>query len=219
LCCGSLEVAATAMFKTLCGLSIPGLQVDPAEFAEQWEHLVAEVLDDGRRDQWQLSHPFPPLRMRALIAFHTLGPGSAADAEVRRLLSLMEPSSAQGKDADDPYLARFLFWGGLYVALADGAVSAAERACLDDLAPAGVDIQAVLRGGAAAADLSLERFREARSTRRQKLNAGELHRMATGLIHMAKKGGRVSEGKLFRLRKLGEELGIAPSAVDMMMTR
>lgn len=219
VCCGSLDVAANALFKTLCGLHLPGHQVDPVELAEQWEHLREEVLDDGRRDHWQLSHPFPPLRMRALLAFHRSGPGEAADAEVRRLLALMEPSSAQPKDADDPFLARFLFWGGLYVALADGAISPEERARLRELAPAGGDGEEALRAGGAAAALSLDRFREARRTRRQKLNAGELHRMTMGLIHLARRDGSVSHGRVLRLRALGEELGIGPAALDMMIAK
>lgn len=219
VCCGSLEVAANALFKTLCGLHIPGHTVDPVELAEQWDHLREEVLDDGRRDQWQLSHPFPPLRMRALLLFHKMGPGSAADAEVRRLLAFMEPSSAQHKDADDPFLGRFLFWGGLYTALADGNLSTEEHARLRELAPAGVDVEAARGAGAASAELALERFREARRMRRQKLNAGELHRMAMGLITMARKDGTVSQARLLRLRKLGEELGIVPSALDMMIEK
>lgn len=219
VCCGSLDVAANAIFKLLCGLHIPGHKVDPAELAEQWDSLREEVLDDGRRDHWQLSHPFPPLRMRALLLFHQMGPGSAADAEVRRLLALMEPSSAQAKDAEDPFLARFLFWGGLYIATADGSMSAEESARLDELAPAGVNVAAALQAGGAAADHSFERFRETRCTRRQKLNAGELHRMAMGLIDMAKRNGGVSQGRVLRLRKLGEELGIAASAVDLLIAK
>ena len=218
VCCGSLEVAANAIFKTLCGLHLPGHRVDPAELAAQWDHLLEEVLDDGRRDQWQLSHPFPPLRMRALLYFDKLGPGSAADAEVRRLLAVMEPSAAQ-KDGEDPFLARFLFWGGLYVATAEGSLSADEHARLGELAPAGVDVELALRASAGAGELSLERFRETRRTRRQKLNAGELHRMATGLIHMARRGGEVSQARVMRLRKLGEELGIAASALDLMIAK
>ena len=217
VCCGSLEVAANAIFKTLCGLHIPGHRVDPAELAEQWDHLVEELVDDGRRDQWQLSHPFPPLRMRALILFDRMGPGSAADAEVRRLLALMEPSSGQPQDVDDPFLARFLFWGGLYVATADGGMSAAEHARLGALAPAGVDVVMALRAG--STELPLDRFREARRTRRQKLNAGELHRMAMGLIDIARKDGGVSHDRVLRLRQLGEELGIAPSALDLMIEK
>jgi hypothetical protein len=219
VCCGSLEVAANALFKTLCGLNLPGLQVDPMEFAQQWEHLVDEVLDDGRRDQWQLSHPFPPLRMRALLSFWQLGPGAAADGEVRRLLALMDAHSAQKKDADDPFLARFLFWGSLYVVTADGKMTPELSARLAALAPAGVDVAEAVRGGAASADLALQRFQEARRTRRTKLNAGEIHRITVRLIDMARRDGEVTEGEVLRLRQLGGELGIAPIAVDMMIAK
>jgi hypothetical protein len=219
VCCGSLEVAANAIFKTLCGLEIPGHRVDPAELASQWDHLLEELLDDGRRDQWQLSHPFPPLRMRALLSFHERGPGAAADAEVRRLLALMEPSTARQQDGDDPFLARFLFWGGLYVATADGTLSAEERARLDERAPAGMDVETALGTGPTTAEPLLERFREVRRTRRQKLNASELHRMTAGLIHLAGRDGRVSPGRVTRLRRLGEELGLSPDALDLMIAK
>lgn len=217
VCCGSLEIAANAIFKTLCGL--PGHRIDPAEFASQWDHLLEELVDDGRRDQWELSHPFPPLRMRALLSFHALGPGSAADTEVRQLLASMEPSTAQQQNEDDPFLARFLFWGGLYVITADNALSVEERGQLNKLAPAGVDVETALRANNATADLVLERFREVRRTRRQKLNASELHRMTARLIQLATKDGRVPQGRVSRLRKLGEELGIFPEALDLMIAK
>ncbi len=219
VCCGSLEVAANAIFKTLSGLDIPALKVDPVEFAQQWDHLASEVLDDGRRDQWQLSHPFPPLRMRALLSFWQLGPGTAADGEVRRLLALMEGHSPQKKDVEDPFLARFLFWGGLYVALADGKLAPAESTRLANLAHVGVDIAEAVRETTASPDLALQRFREVRRTRRTKLNASELHRIAMGLIDMAKTGGQIAEGQVLRLRQLGQELGIASAAVDMMIAK
>ncbi|WP_437720845.1 M48 family metallopeptidase [Sorangium sp. So ce861] len=216
-CCGSLEVAANAMFKTLCGLNIPGLKVDPVEFAQQWEHLVAEVVDMGRRDQWQLSHPFPPLRMQALLSFWRHGPGPTADDEVRRLLALMDAQPAQRADAEDPFLARFLFWGSLYVTLANGVMTQEKRARLTALAPASADVADAVRGGAGAADLALQRFQEARRSRRTKLSAAELHRVIGGLIGVAREDGPLTEGEVLRLRRLGGELGIAPAAVDMMI--
>ena len=73
MCCGSLEVAATALFKTLSGLRIKNLTINPAEFAEQWEHLENEVIEDGDSDHWQLTHPFPPLRMKAMMIFWDSG--------------------------------------------------------------------------------------------------------------------------------------------------
>jgi hypothetical protein len=219
VCCGSVEVAASAMFKTVSGLNLPGLRIDPAEFAQQWEHLVNEVMDEGRRDQWQLSHPFPPLRMKALMAFARLGPGSAADAEAQRLLAFMDAPTTQKKDEADPMLARFVFWGGAYVALADGQLSSETRMRLDQVAPEGVGLEEFSQGGGAVSQLALQRFQEARRTRRTKLSAGELHHIAAGLIDMVRRAGPVSNDKVVRLRHLGEELGLSAQAMDLMLSK
>lgn len=219
VCCGSIEVAANAMFKTICGLSIPGLTVTPADVAEQWEHLVGEMLDGGRSDQWQISHPLPPLRMRALMTFWQMGAGAAADAEVARLLALMEPSAAPGTGGEDPYLARFLFWGGLYVGLADGTLAEAQRERLRKVAPAGVDAESAMLGGGSGSETALARFQEANKTRRAKLSAAELHRIVTGLIVTTSGDGRVTERELARLYRLGGELNLTSQALDLMISR
>jgi hypothetical protein len=219
LCCGSVEVAAAAMFKTVSGLNLPGLRIDPSEFAQQWEHLVNEVLDEGRRDQWQLSHPFPPLRMKALMAFARLGPGSAADAEAQRLLAVMDAPSTQKKDADDPLLARFVFWGGAYLALADGQLTHEARLRLNQVAPEGVGLAEFSNGSASVSELALQRFQEARRTRRTKLSAGELHHITMGLIDMVRLTGPVSNNQVVRLRHLGEELGLTAQAMDLMLSK
>jgi Zn-dependent protease with chaperone function len=218
-CAGSLEVAANAMFKTISGLGIPGLTVAPAELAQQWEHLVDEMLDDGRRELWQLSHPLPPLRMKALMTFWQMGAGAAADAEVQSLLALMDASAAPGARGEDPYLARFVFWGGIYVALADGAPTDEQRMRLRKLAPSGIRIDSVLLGDGSASEVALERFREAQRTRRAKLSAGELHRIITGLIDMAGRDGRVTQGELDRLHRLGKEINLTSQAMDLMISK
>jgi hypothetical protein len=221
VCCGSLDVAASALFKTVSGLNPPGLRVEPAEFAEQWEHLVNEVLEEGRRDHWQLSHPFPPLRMKALMSFSQWGPGSAADAEAQRLLALMEGTSARKKDADDPFVSRFVFWGGAYVALAEGPLTSEARMRLGQVAPEGMGLDALMQPTGSASQLALQRFQEARRTRRAKLSPGELHRIATGLIDMVRREGPalVSNDQVVRLRQLGEELGLSAQAMDLMLSK
>jgi Zn-dependent protease with chaperone function len=219
VCCGSLEAAASALFKTVSGLNLPGLQVEPADFAAQWEHLANEVLDDGRRDHWQLSHPFPPLRMKALMSFARRGPGNDADAEAQRLLALMDPSSNPRKDADDPLLARFVFWGGAYVATAHGALTQEARLRLSQVAPEGMGINDLMQDIGAVSGFALQRFQEARRTRRAKLSASELHRITAGIIDMVKVGGAVSHGQVARLRQLGQELGIAAQAMDLMISK
>jgi hypothetical protein len=219
VCCGSLEVAANAMWKTISGLNIPGHAVAPADLAEQWEHLVEEMLDDGRRDSWQASHPPLPLRMQALIAFRRMNMSAAADADTLRLLALMDTSAAQGMRAEDPYLARFVFWGSLYVALADGAPTSEQRQRLNKLAPAGVAVESVLGGDGGASDVVLSRFQEAQRTRRSKLSAGELLRITSGLIDMAGADGRVTKGELERLYRLGKELNLTSQAIDLMISK
>jgi hypothetical protein len=219
VCCGSLEAAASALFKTVSGLNLPGLAVEPGELAAQWEHLVEEVLDGGRRDQWQLSHPFPPLRMKALMSFARLGVGSGADTDAQRLLALMDASSSGKKDADDPLLARFVFWGGAYVAMAHGPLPAEVRVRLSQVAPEGIGIDALMQETGAVSQFALQRFQEARRTRRSKLSAQELHRITAGLIDLVKRDGAVSSGHVMRLRQLGEELGIAAQAMDLMISK
>jgi hypothetical protein len=219
VCCGSLEVAANAMFKTISGLNIPGLSVAPADLAQQWEHLVEEMLDDGRRDHWQSSHPPPPLRMQALMSFHQMGVSAAGNAETQRLLALLDTSPAQGVSAEDPYLARFVFWGSVYVALADGAPTSEQRQRLSRLAPAGVTVESVPLHEPRASELVLSRFQEAQRTRRSKLSAGELHRITAGLIGMAGHDGRVTPGELDRLYRLGKELNLSSQAIDLMISK
>lgn len=219
VCSGSLEVAANAMFKTISGLGIPGLTVAPDELAEQWEHFVDEMLDDGRRELWQLSHPLPPLRMRALMTFWQMGAGPAADAEVQRLLALMAASAAQGASGEDPYLARFVFWGGVYVALADGAPTEEQQMRLRKLAPSGISVESALSGEGSASEAGLSRFREAQRTRRAKLSAGELHRITAGLIDMVSGHGRITQCQLDRLYRLGKELNLTSQAMDLMISK
>lgn len=219
VCCGSLDVAANALFKTISGLRVPGLAVAPAELAQQWEHLVEEVLDDGRRDQWQLSHPHPPLRMQALMTFARAGAGAPGDAEVQRLLALMAPPAARGTSADDPYLARFVFWGGAYVALADGAPTERQWQRLREVAPQGAPVDSLLPGDGSASEIALARFQETQRTRRVKLSAGELHRIAAGLIDMAAGGGAITRRGLERLHRLGSELNLTSQAIDLMISK
>ena len=128
LCCGSLEVAASAMFKTLSGLSAKNLQIDPQEFAGQWDELAVEVCREASSEHWLATHPFPPLRMKALLSFchadtakrlipEAVGgtPVSRVDQEIDRLLAMMDPLAREqtGKEGrGDPLLRDFLLWGG-----------------------------------------------------------------------------------------------------------
>ena len=218
LSCGSLEVAANALFKTLSGLRLPGGGVDPREFAGQWEQLVDEVLTEGERGPWQVSHPLPPLRMKAMLLFwEGRADPAATDAEVARLLALMDPLAGDGKGELDPLLARFFFWGGLYIALADGSLDREEVHRLQSVAPPGIDVGGLVRGPAPDVDGCLEQFRVAKEERRAKLTAVELHRIFQGLIDVAAADGRIGSAEVDRLCDLGKILGIGRAACDLLV--
>ncbi len=217
--CESLGVAANALFKSQSGLELPGGGVQPGDFAAQWEQLVDEVLTEGQRDHWQLSHPFPTLRMKAMILFWDGRdqPGEV-DEEVARLLALMDPMEGSVDGIEDPLLARFFFWGGLFIALADGRLDAAEVERLQSVAPSGLDVGRLTSTPEFEPDSCLERFRAAKEERRAKLTAVELHRIMQGLIDVAAADGQIDDQETGHLYKLAEVLGISPGACDLLVS-
>ncbi len=213
--CGSLQVAANALFKSVSGLGLAGLQVDPAEFSAQWSTLAEELMDHGGREYWQLAHPFPPLRMRAMQLFWE----GAGDEEIRRLLGMMEDAPAPRQGGSDPLLGRFNFWGGLYVILADGSPTTVEIEHLAALLPPGLSLEQALSEGGRCPDSCLEHFAEARQNRKTKLSSGELHHIVQGLVAAAAVDGPLKEAERLHLHRLGEALGLRPEALELVMER
>lgn len=149
LCAGDTEVAATAFFKMSSGLSRPVIKTDLEAFASQIESLASapsaahEVRDDDDTLDCFSTHPYTPVRVRALLAFgrstafterlgRSGGDLSLDDVEaiVERDLALMEPSYLEDKGAEADTMRRALFCGGVTVAAAHAGVSEAELSAL-----------------------------------------------------------------------------------------
>jgi hypothetical protein len=223
LVCGSIEAAARALFRAASGIVSPTIVVSPTRFAAQWHRLVDEVIEDGDRDFWQVSHPFPALRMQAMLLFWQAwqegqnGESLAQiNASIARMLALMDPLAAE-RTLEDPLLAAFFFWGGLYVAVTDNVIHPLEEARLASVAPGGLDYRSAMREALANHRMCLNTFTEARRSRRTKLTALELHRIVYGLIDVASADGEVSDEELARLRELCAVLGITAQACDLIV--
>lgn len=226
ICCGSLDVAATALFKMLSGLALPGATIDPEHFANQWSELAGEVAREAARGAWQATHPFPALRMKALLEFHAtdraasmiLGaPGvcSIADADraVESMLATMDPIARERSDVADPILASFVTWGGLYVAACSGDLGAAEIARVERVA--GRDaVAAALRGERPSALHCRDRFVAARSERRTPLSALELHRIFSALATVATTDGAADAAERGALVELAGLFGVSSSFIE-----
>jgi Zn-dependent protease with chaperone function/uncharacterized tellurite resistance protein B-like protein len=225
LACGSLDVAARAMFQALSGLRLDGVSITPADFAGQWDLLAGEVIDAGGTPHWQLTHPFLHLRMKALILFAeampppgtpwpaaAAGPLRAADDQVERMLAVMDPLARETPDAADPLLAEFFLWGGLYVALTHGELTAAERERLASVTSM-ARMEDALRDGMPDADACLGRFRDAIARRRQRLSAAEIFRIMEGLAEVAKCDARFAEPEQDALRRVAATLGVSADLI------
>jgi len=148
VCCGSLEVAATSFLKLSSGLGTVDPGLDLTSYISQVDSLASSPAarqkprdDDDTLDCFS-THPYAPLRLRALAAFARSdawqklrgGSGMGAvmslgDAEVlvERDLDLMEPSYLEEKGDEPEQLRRVLFLAALVVAWADGTIDPREQ--------------------------------------------------------------------------------------------
>ncbi len=147
VCAGRLEAAASAFFKLSSGLSKVDTSLDIADYIAQVDSLASSPAarqkprDDDDTLECFNTHPYGPLRLRALVAWSrsaawaTIQGGSGygamsdddAEAIVERDLAMMEASYLEEKGDDADLLRRVLFLGALKVAAADGVVDEHER--------------------------------------------------------------------------------------------
>ncbi len=147
-CGGSLEVAATSFLKLSSGLGNVDAGLDVTSYISQVDSLASSPAarqkprdDDDTLDCFS-THPYAPLRLRALAAFARSdaweriqgGTGRGAmmsldDAEalVERDLELMQPSYLEEKGDEPEQLRRTLFLAALVVAWADGSIDPREQ--------------------------------------------------------------------------------------------
>jgi len=227
--CGALQNAAAAFFTMQAGVSHAQHTFDLEEFSGQWDELAAEITALGQRDMWDCSHPVNPLRVRAMVIHWEAwnSPISArnealksTDESVRRMLAMMDPSEASDPVAgSDALLSPFFFWGGLYVATADGDLAELERKRLAELAPPGVDVAESLATASSQSGACLNQFKTDRESRRRKFSALELYRVMSGVLDVACADGTLSEPEKTRARQIGEIIGLREVACDLVIDR
>ncbi len=222
---GSLAAAARALFKVASGIVSSAIPASPERFAAQWQRLVDEVIQEGEREFQHCSHPFPPLRMRALCDFWTAC--SAADPPqaikvanqgIDRMLATMDPAAPTGA-IGDPLFADHFFWGGVYLATGSDDLEPGERERLASVAPTGEDIDYVIGRARAHPEWCRERFLYGVRTRRRKFSALEIHRIMFGLLDLASADGTVHDGEKARLLELGRLIGVPEQACELVITQ
>ena len=161
VCAGGLEPAARALFKLASGLTGGRIRVRTDQFLAQVGDLRQEAeaqatADESPRTDWFATHPFSPLRLKAIELCATseiMAPGGmtrdALEAQVEQLMGLMDPSYLKERSDVAEARRRLLFAGGIAVASAMGTIDAEGVAELERLlglgsVPPGVDPEAVI---------------------------------------------------------------------------
>ena len=225
LACRDPEAAGRANFRLATGITGRDYGFDAASFAAQWDRYAREVRIQGS-DHFEglLTHPLPPLRMKALLAFWESGlaegdPGSAdwqarcraLDAEIDDWLALLDPLARDDPGRADPLLEDFLLWGGLHVSLADGALREEERRRLVELVPP-ERVEAALEE-LDGAENALSCFRETLASRRDKLTSAEIYRIVDALAQIVWCDRALNEAEQAAMRTITDLLGVVPDLV------
>jgi uncharacterized tellurite resistance protein B-like protein len=135
-CANDLEAVAKALFKLASGLTSNRIvSFNLSEFLHQLDEMQATDAEPGQgapMEDWFSTHPFSPLRVKALQLFHQSGlmlPGGIDKAElelhVQGMLGMMEPDYLEGH-TDVAKKMRLLFIAGA-VAVANARAGISER--------------------------------------------------------------------------------------------
>ncbi|MCZ6619379.1 MAG: M48 family metallopeptidase [Gammaproteobacteria bacterium] len=140
-CANDLETVAHSLFKLASGLSGQLVNFSLAEFMQQVDEMQMEVSEPGQgapTEDWFLTHPFSPLRVKALKLFDESELAredgtSVADLEasIHSLMSLMEPSYLEARTDTAEIMRRLLFAGAIAVAAESAGISPAEIAVFE----------------------------------------------------------------------------------------
>lgn len=143
-CAGDIVAVSRSLFKLASGLSGSTISFSLEDFLDQVDQMQIEDAEPGQgspKEDWFSTHPFSPLRVKALKFFDesVLMPGgnkpadgkasaSVEDLElsVQGVMSLMEPSYLEGRTETAEAMRRLLFAGALLVANADGEIGEEE---------------------------------------------------------------------------------------------
>lgn len=135
-CAQDLNGVAKALFKLASGLTSRIVEFSFDDFLRQVDEMQVEDTVPGNKapkEDWFSTHPFSPMRVKALKYFHDSelaveGGMSKSDLEVavQGIMSLMEPSYLEGRTDTAEAMRRLLLAGAIAVADAADGISDKE---------------------------------------------------------------------------------------------
>jgi hypothetical protein len=229
LCGQDPHAAASGFFKLASGLSSAFVQPDLEAYSRQVDSLVSAPSarakpreDDDTLDCFS-THPFSPLRVRAVVAFSksrtyrrlaglagsdTGLSDEEVDSIIERDFREMEPSYLEEKSPRSELLRRVLFLGGLLVAHAHEGVSEREVQALCAL------LGSENIGALPDIDAARKELKDVLARVRQDATLSERARLLQHLTLVAAADGDVAAEEFMELQRLADALCVPLSLVD-----
>lgn len=220
-CAENNEDVCRALFKIASGLTGRTIHFQVDDFLLQVDQMQMEDAEPGTGSppaDWFSTHPFSPLRVKALQLFHaselvTAGGESRENLElgVQKLMSLMEPSYLEGRTEATESMRRLLFAAAITVARADGEISEEEVRIFEKFFGEGAYSETLDQEGLAA-DLE-RRARRVRET----CSVPQVMQLVRDLCLVARADGYVSVEACQILERIAEVLGVSTFFVSEML--
>lgn len=216
-CASALDSVARSLFKLASGLTGKMIRFDLDDFLNQVDDMQLEDAAPGKnapREDWFSTHPFSPLRVKALKLYDESeyarqGGTDRAELEVavQGLMSFMEPSYMEGKTEAATHMRRLLYAGAIAVADASDGISKEEVAIFEQFFGA----------GEFSRSLDLSRLKEDLANRAEKArdNTSVPQRMQVlrDLCLVAKASGYTTVSEQQVLEEIAASLGIPRSFI------
>ncbi len=223
LCAIDADASAGALFKLASGLTSDLIEIHIDEFAAQVDEMDmkdASGSDASHEEDWFLTHPFTPLRVRALQAFfqsEVIAKGGTSRqqlaAQTHELLQLMAPTYLEEDSEVAEMMRRVLFAAGCVLMKVSGTINEKEIAAFDSL----------FGDGTFGKHLDIDKLEEHLETRIADAVAVVPIARRTHIIRdlclIAVADGRVTKKEREFVHQVGSKLQLSPTIIDHHFTR
>lgn len=212
-CTADADSAARALFKLASGLTTDLIEIHIDDFAAQADEMDLEK-PQGKQTEansdWFMTHPFTPLRVKALQSFYAsdlVQAGGisrvALESRCHDLMGLMSPSYLEEKSEIAECMRRVLFAAGLGLIRCSGGVKDEEIEAFDSL----------FGPGSYSADLDFDSLEVLLESRIADANKLVPHSRKTQLLRdlclLATCDGRVTSKERTYVYEIGKKLKVA----------
>lgn len=220
-CTGSFDSVGSALFRLASGLGENVVQFKLDEFLDQLDDIQVEMTQPGGggpREDWFSTHPFSPLRVKALEYYFESefvrkggAPSEELEAAVQGIMSMMEPSYVDGRTRTTEAMRRLLFAGAVLLANASDGIDESEIE----------QFEKFFGIGSLSTDLNLDRLRSEMPGRIQQVrelaSEAQCMQVIRDLCLIAKANDFVAPTEYEVLASIATGLNVSPAFVDSVL--